>query len=101
MPFYARLTRPVVIAADWADPEIPRRDNWRKEVFDAARFDPPLARQLLRPLTELDRMACGTGATWFVVSAGHADRVSGLPGASRAFADKRTELWRVPGRVCP
>jgi 4-amino-4-deoxy-L-arabinose transferase-like glycosyltransferase len=101
VPFYARLARPVVIAADWADPEIPRRDNWRKEVFDAARFDPPLARQLLRPLTELDRMACGTSATWFIVSAGHADRVSGLPGASRAFADKRTELWRVPGRVCP
>lgn len=101
VPFYARLARPVVIAADWADPEIPRRDNWRKEVFDAARFDPTLARELLRPLTELNTMACGASAVWFIVSAGHAERVSGQPGAMRAFADKRTELWRVPGRACP
>jgi 4-amino-4-deoxy-L-arabinose transferase-like glycosyltransferase len=100
VPFYARLVRPVVIAADWTDPEIPRRDNWRKEVFDAARFDPPLARELLRPLTELGTMACGSGAVWFIVSAGHADRVAGQPGATRAFADKRAELWRVPGRAC-
>ena len=100
VPFYARLPRPVIIAADWADPEIPRRDNWRKEVFDAARFDPPLARQLLRPLTELGTMACGASAVWFIVQAGHAERVSDQPGAARAFADKRTELWRVPGRPC-
>jgi len=100
VPFYARLARPVVIAADWVDPEIPRRDNWRKEVFDAARFDPPLARELLRPLTELNTMACGASAVWFIVSAGHAERVSGQPGATRAFADKRAELWRVPGRAC-
>ena len=101
LPFYARLVRPVVIASDWADPEIPKRDNWRKEVFDAARFDPALARDLLRPLTELPRMACGASAVWFVVPAGNVARVSGLPGAARMFADRRTELWREPGRACP
>ena len=101
VPFYARLGRPVVIAADWADPEIPRSDNWRKEVFDAARFDPALARDVLRPLTELGTMACGASAVWFIVPAGRAERVSGQPGAVSAFADKRTELWRVPGRACP
>lgn len=101
VPFYARLAQPVVIAGDWADPEIPKRDNWRKEVFDAARFDPALARDLLRPLSDLPRMACGTGVAWFIVPVGHADRVAGLPGASRVFADRRTELWREPGRACP
>jgi 4-amino-4-deoxy-L-arabinose transferase-like glycosyltransferase len=101
VPFYARLARPFVIASDWADPEIPRRDNWRKEVFDAARFDPALARDVLRPLAELDRMACGASAVWFIVAADSLGRVSKQAGATRAFADKRTELWRVPGRVCP
>ncbi len=101
VPFYARLARPVIIAADWADPEIAQRDNWRKEVFDAARFDPVLARELLRPPSELGTMACGASAVWFVVPTGRAERVSGQPGAARAFADKRTELWRVPGRTCP
>ena len=103
VPFYARLTRPVIIAANWADPEIPRRDNWRKEVFDAARFDPALARELLRPLTEIATLACGRSASstfWFIVPAGRAALVSGQPGAARAFADARTELWRAPGRAC-
>ncbi len=100
VPFYAQLARPVIIAADWADPEIARHDNWRKEVFDAARFDPALAQQVLRPLTELDTMACGATAVWFIVPASHAGRVSGQPRAARAFADERTELWRVPGRAC-
>jgi hypothetical protein len=103
VPFYARLQRPVMIAGDWADPEIPRRDNWRKEVFDAARFDPALARDLLRPLADLDTLACGLApaqAVWFIVPVGHAERVSNQPGATRAFVDKRTELWRVPRRPC-
>ena len=101
VPFYARLTRPVVIAGDWADPEIPRRDNWRKEVFDAARFDPALGRELLRPLDRLDALACGVPAVWFIVPTGNAARVSGLAGAARSFDNTRTELWRVPGRTCP
>ena len=104
VPFYARLARPVVIAADWADPQIAQHDNWRKEVFDAARFDPVAARALLRPLDELDAMACGVepaAAVWFIVSAGHAERISAQAGAVRAFADTRAELWRVPARGCP
>jgi 4-amino-4-deoxy-L-arabinose transferase-like glycosyltransferase len=99
VPFYARLPRPVIIAGDWADPEIAKRDNWRKEIFDAARFDPALARALLRPLNELDSLSCGTTAVWFIVPAGGAARVSAQPGATRAFADRHNELWRVPGRA--
>jgi 4-amino-4-deoxy-L-arabinose transferase-like glycosyltransferase len=100
VPFYARLARPVVIAGDWADPEIPKHDNWRKEVLDAARFDRALAQELLRPLTELPRMACGASAVWFIVPAGNAARVAGLPGAVRVAANPRSELWREPGRSC-
>ena len=101
VPFYARLLRPVLIASRWDDPELPRHDNWRKEVFDAARFDPALGRALLRPLEGLDALACGASTVWFIVPTADAARVAGLPGAARAFADARTELWRVPGRACP
>ena len=102
VPFYARLTRPVVIAADWADPEIPRRDNWRKEVFDAARFDPAQAAALLRPLSELGTLACGAGAgaVWFITPAAPDPRVATQPGATRVYAGPRSALWRVPGRLC-
>jgi hypothetical protein len=101
VPFYARLTKPVVIAARWDDPELPTRDNWRKEVFDAARFDPALGDRLLRPLDKLDALTCSAGAVWFIVPPAEAARVSALAGATRTFTDQRAELWRVPGRTCP
>ena len=101
VPFYARLRHPVVIASRWDDPELPKRDNWRKEVFDAARFDPALGRMLLQPLDRLDALSCGASTVWFIVPASDVARVSALAGATRAFVDKRAELWRVPGRACP
>jgi len=100
VPFYARLARPVVIASRWDDPALPTRDNWRKEIFDAARFDPALGRTLLHPLDRLDALACGPGAAWFIVSPPDAARVAALAGAQRAFASPRAQLWRVPGRTC-
>lgn len=101
VPFYARLTRPVVIASRWDDPDVPRRDNWRKELFDAARFDPALGSQLLQPLATLDALTCGTGSVWFIVSKGEHARVAALAGAALSVTDQRAELWRVPARPCP
>ena len=101
VPFYARLARPVVIASRWDDPALPTRDNWRKEVFDAARFDPALGRQLLKPLDKLDALTCGSGAVWFILSGSETARVTVLAGATLSFTDQRAELWRVPGRTCP
>ena len=98
VPFYARLTHPVVLAGDWTDPDIPRRDNWRKEVFDAARFDPEAARALLRPLAGLETLPCDRSAVWFIAAPSAVPRIAAMPGATRAYADRRHELWRVPGR---
>ncbi len=100
LPFYARLKAPVIIASDWADPELPMRDNWRKELFDATRFAPALGREVLRPLNALDDLLCGSGMVWFVVHAKQAQGVAGLAGITRVFADTNTELWRAPARIC-
>ena len=99
VPFYARLSAPVAIAGDWADPDLPKHDNWRKEIFDAARFDPVKARAVLWPIARLDALACGAHAVWFVIRAGHGAALQVLPGIMRAYADPRTELWRAPGRT--
>jgi len=101
VPFYARLAKPVVIASRWDDPDVPRRDNWRKEVFDAARFDAPRGRALLKPLEPLAALTCGGGAIWFIASPNEARPVAALAGAERIVTDQRAELWRVPGRTCP
>lgn len=101
VPFYAGLTRPVIVASDWADPTLPQRDNWRKELFDAARFDPALGRELLQPLAGFERLGCGASAVWFITSTvPDTARITAVPGAQAFFADAHHALWRVPGRAC-
>jgi hypothetical protein len=101
LPFYARLAQPVLIASDWADPALPQHDNWRKELFDAARFATASDRGVLWPIDQLDRLSCAPNAVWFAIEPGQAAHVQGLTGATRRYADARTELWRAPGRSCP
>lgn len=100
VPFYARLTKPVIVASRWDDPELPLHDNWRKELFDAARFDPAAGRAVLRPLAQLDLLGCGANAVWFIAGKAEVARVAVLAGAERSFGDARTELWRAPGTAC-
>ncbi len=42
------------------------RDNWRKELYESARFDPALGKRLLWPIDRLAELTCGAHATWFV-----------------------------------
>ena len=98
VPFYARLTAPIPIVSSWDDPDLPRHDNWRKELFDAGRFDPARAREVLWPIDRIAALACGSHPVWFVVQAGHGAPLQAVPGATRDYADSRTELWRAPAR---
>ena len=66
VPFYARLAEPPVVVSDWDDPEIPRHDNWRKELHDAARFDPAQGARVLWPWQRVAELGCGAGATWWL-----------------------------------
>jgi len=108
LPFYAGLREPVRVASDWADPQIPRRDNWRKELADAARFDPARGRELLWPIGRLAELACQPAGApahrvWFVVDGARAAATSlpGVSGAVEAYADKSVRLLRVNTRPCP
>lgn len=100
LPFYAGLKPPPVVASDWADPALPLKDNWRKELFDAARFDPARGRQLLWPIDRLSELTCTVPAVWFVLRPGGMARLSGVPGAVSVYADRDVQLVRAPGRRC-
>ncbi len=101
--FYARLSTPPVITSDWADPRVALQDNWRKELADAARFEPDRGRTLLRPasdLPQLAQLACGQGATWFVVARAKASKMDAVSAARLVFERQGTSLWRVPMQAC-
>jgi 4-amino-4-deoxy-L-arabinose transferase-like glycosyltransferase len=100
LSYYVKLQRPAVIASDWASPDIPRRDNWRKELWDAARFDPEQARNVLWPLQRLPELSCGDTATWFVLHPNNQGMVAGVPGIQPVASSKDVLLMRAPGRRC-
>jgi 4-amino-4-deoxy-L-arabinose transferase-like glycosyltransferase len=100
LPFYAGLTQPVVVASDWKNPELPLRDNWRKELFDAARFDPARAAQLLWPIDRLEELRCHSQAVWFVVLPHRVSRLSGWTDVEKVHADREVVLLRSPARRC-
>jgi hypothetical protein len=100
LPFYAGLSQPPIVVTDWASPELPQRDNWRKELYDAARFDPARARELLWPIQRLAELDCHSQAVWFAVPPAGVPRLAALPQLTQVHADREIVLMRSPGRRC-
>ncbi|HUP08138.1 MAG TPA: glycosyltransferase family 39 protein [Caldimonas sp.] len=101
VPFLAGIRSTVVVVSDWSDPAIARHDNWKKELADAARFDPGAAARVLRPVTDIDALACGSGHAWFIAKAGAGERwLAPVPNVTRMRADAHAELWRAPRHAC-
>ncbi len=100
LPFYAGLKQPPIVASNWADPNVPLRDNWRKELFDAARFDPARGRELLWPLGQLNTLTCAEAAVWFVLKDASATQMSQVPNAVGVVTQGDVRLMRAPGRAC-
>jgi 4-amino-4-deoxy-L-arabinose transferase-like glycosyltransferase len=100
IPFYARLKNPVIFASDWANPQLATQDNWRNELIDAARFAPERGAAALRPMSQLDRIACEGHTVWFAVTSAKALAVAGLTGVTRIYQDATSELWRAGARSC-
>lgn len=98
--FYARLDAPAIVLADWGDPAVPRTDNWRKELADAARFAPEAARAVLWDWRRLAEVACHGGRTWIVADGAHRARVQALPGVEVALEGRHAVLLRADQRAC-
>jgi 4-amino-4-deoxy-L-arabinose transferase-like glycosyltransferase len=100
LPFYARLKQPPIVASDWTDPNVPLRDNWRKELFDAARFDAVRGRELLWPIERMNELTCGEVAVWFVLKDTSLPRMAQVPSVVGVLTPGDVRLMRAPGRAC-
>lgn len=100
VPFYARLTRPPILLADWDDPQIGERDDWHKELRDAARFDPDAAAARLWPTDRAAALLCRPDTVWFIAAADWRPS-PGLAGLEPVVGARHARLWRGEGGPRP
>jgi len=100
LSFYMNLHQPLIVVADWANPDIPKRDNWRKELYDAGRFDPTLAQKVLWPIGRIGELTCQGRAVWFVLHPANEPHLAGIAGIETMYVDKELKLIRAPARRC-
>jgi hypothetical protein len=95
LPFYARLERPVAVVEDWRDPDIARRDNWRKELVDAARFAVDGGAAVLTDANRFDAGPCARANTWIVATSAAATRYRLAERARPVATSGDNGLWRI------
>lgn len=104
VPFYAGLNRPPVVLSDWDDPDLAKTDNWRKELSDAGRFDPPAAARQLWRTARAAELLCGPGTVWFIANPDWKPTPD-LPGLAEVYKGYNGVLWRADARTprtgCP
>ena len=68
LALYAQAPKPSWVVDDWLNPEVPVRDNWRKELYDAAKFEPEVGKQVLISPQEFQARLCAApdGARYWV-----------------------------------
>ena len=95
LPLAARLESPVVVVDRWSDPALRNRDNWRKEMADAAAFEPARAARLLVEPASLARVLCESRINWIVGSDTDAARYPVLSAATLRVTSGEVTLWRL------
>ncbi|CAN7750754.1 glycosyltransferase family 39 protein [Variovorax sp. LjRoot290] len=97
LPFNWALRQPVMVATDWTPAVVERRDDWRKELHDAARFEPERGSTLLVDTFRLHDALCVPRATWLI---GPSNAVLAHPWLAQArlvAVSREAAVWRFAG----
>lgn len=92
IPFYARLTAPVLVVSDWNSPAARRGDNWKEELADASRF---AGNGTLVDESRLMNTLCAAPVSWIVASSGSVKHDSFLAGLQPVATAQKTQLFRI------
>lgn len=97
MSFYLKATLHPWVVGDWDNPEIPKVDNWRKELYDAGQFDTASRRENLISAEEFMTRLCARPQTtfWLWGRTDRAARRTYLDKQAVVFSNAKQSLWRV------
>ena len=100
IPLHARLEDPVPVIADWSAAKVGERDNWRRELAEAAPFAPRTAAAVLVDATRGYALRCGKARLWAVAKLKDDALLAAQPAATRVLASNRAVLWRLAPLPC-
>jgi 4-amino-4-deoxy-L-arabinose transferase-like glycosyltransferase len=92
--YEARLPKPMFVVADWSPEAVASRDNWRRELADAAVFAPSQD-WLVAEAQFVPRICAMKGTAWLVGDERIAGKYKWLQQADKALASRRLVLWRL------
>jgi 4-amino-4-deoxy-L-arabinose transferase-like glycosyltransferase len=94
LQFYLRHQAPMAVLEDWDAAEVRTRDSWRREILEAAKFDPERGRSVqLRP-ADLTRALCTGRTVWVFSDAGHPRRLPQLDQLEQVARRGGNIAWR-------
>jgi 4-amino-4-deoxy-L-arabinose transferase-like glycosyltransferase len=95
LPFYLQRGQPMRLVEDWDDERTLQKDTWRRELSDAARFDPAKARLVLLKPADLRRLlACSERSVWVIAPPDETARSPELAHLERIAVVGPHVLWR-------
>ncbi len=98
LALYAKAPNPTWVVDDWLNPEVPVRDNWRKELYDAAKFEPQVGKQVLISAEEFQARLCAApdGARYWVWGTrSDAGSYAALAGREPTATSVKYVMWQV------
>jgi len=97
LPFHLKAKKSPWVVSDWGRPDLADKDNWRRELVEAARFDPGGRQERLLFPSELTPRACAqaVNALWIWGKQGFAARFPFLTAEAAVLSLDHNTLWRV------
>ena len=95
LPFYLKRAPPLHVVEEWADSRVLQRDTWRRELYEAAAFDPVHGKALLLdPGAMHSLLSCATHPVWLIVASASEDRLPHMVGLERLAQVGKDSIWR-------
>jgi 4-amino-4-deoxy-L-arabinose transferase-like glycosyltransferase len=102
LSFYLRHRQPIRVVEAWDEPRLLQKDTWRKELHEAARFDPARAGVvLMRPQGLAHLLACSRRTVWVFASRTEPARTPHLAHLQLVATHGTHAVWRRPPPSAP
>lgn len=99
LPFYWKLKQYVMVAGVWDAATAQVRDDWHKEFYDAAQFEPERGSKLLVDFSNIQASLCVPRTTWLIGPADAQSQYAWLSNTQLVARNERTAVWKFAGNA--